>query len=232
MGRRVVKSIEELKELCQHEPVINIYEEEEFFWIELKAERGTYLKKVLKALSFEKALNLMEEWGFPRRILKNLQNTQKTEELKMVLKAKDGALLTGPAGTGKTHAACYTVAKNLMRREINCACYISAVDLFDYTEMKEARERVHDSKMILLDDVNAFMTEPQKNFVKEIIYHCYNEEKGLLLTSNLTRNDLFRLLADEPILSRLSTIKHIKFKGKDRRLRHEVPDGEGSSQTL
>lgn len=222
---RVVKNREELEKLYKGRPVISIREEEYFFWIELKNGKGTYLEKVLKVLSLETIQKILLGLGFPPRVVKKLQETKKTDLTEFCLKTlhAGGVILTGPAGTGKTHAIIYAIAQLLRKYRVKNPLYISCPDMQDF---KALREAYREADMIILDDVSKFLRDFHLDFVREVIYHAYNEEKRLAIISNLDIKDLFGLLAEEPIISRLREVCVLRrVEGADLRLKPKSHKG-------
>ena len=93
-------------------------------------------------------------------------------------------------------------------------------------DFKALREAYREADMIILDDVSKFLRDFHLDFVREVIYHAYNEEKRLAIISNLDIKDLFGLLAEEPIISRLREVCVLRrVEGTDLRLKPKSHKG-------
>jgi len=155
----------------------------------------------------------------------NLKNTQKTDGVKEVINTipSRSLILTGQAGTGKTHAVVYAIAQHMRYHKIFNPLYVSMPVIEDFKAVKSA---YREADTVVLDDVNRVLRDYHLDLVKEIVYHCYNDIKTLVIITNLTPNDLIQLLADEPIASRLREMCVVKtFKGQDLRLQSKSYKG-------
>jgi len=125
----------------------------------------------------------------------------KTEALKKALKVKrKGIIQEGKAGVGKTFALTFKIVVLLRYYYLNAPLYVplQAFDLQSY------RTIYPEYYSYLLDDLNPNLTEWELDFVREIIYHAYNLNKRLFITTNTNIKELLgRFIREEPVISRL-----------------------------
>ena len=217
----VARNLNEVKEMFKDKAVLGIYEQETYYVVVLK-EGVQRVKRVIPMEHITKALIHLD---FPKRIVYNLKNTQKTNNIKEVVNtiSRKSLILTGQAGTGKTHAVVYAIAQHMRFHRIFNPLYVSMPVIDDFKTIKNA---YREADIVVLDDVNRVLRDYHLDLVKEIVYHCYNEIKTLVIITNLTANDLIQLLADEPIASRLLEMCVVKtFKGQDLRLQSKSYKG-------
>ena len=195
----------------------NLYAEtENYYWIE--TEKG--LVKVLKPLSEETVKTKLRLGEFPEKYIQQIfsENKIKTKALEEAVQTKKGLLLSGKAGIGKTFACIYKIAKLLREYKISAPLYITLQDFDIKKEQEEKRLKEYDC--ILIDDLNPNLNNWEKKFATEVIYHAYNNNKKLFITTNASIKDLFSFIAEEPVISRLlemCELKEIK-ETKDLRL--------------
>ncbi len=210
----VARSIEEVKKMFDGRAVIGIYERDTHY--DVLTREG--VQRVKRVIPLEHIAKTLIHLDFPKRIVHNLKNTQKTDGVKEVINTipSRSLILTGQAGTGKTHAVVYAIAQHMRYHKIFNPLYVSMPVIEDFKAVKSA---YREADTVVLDDVNRVLRDYHLDLVKEIVYHCYNEIKTLVIITNLTPNDLIQLLADEPIASRLREMCVVKtFKGQDLRL--------------
>ena len=194
-----VKSLErKLKAL--NIPYKRIIETETYYWIE--SEKHGYLK-ALKPRTKEEIKQILEIGCFPPKYIKEVLYGEriKTEALNKALKVKKkGIIQEGKAGVGKTYALTFKIAFLLRYYFLNSPLYIplQAFDLQSYRTVYPE----YDS--YLLDDLNPNLTEWELDFVREIIYHAYNHDKRLFITTNTNIKELLgKFIKEEPVISRL-----------------------------
>lgn len=195
-------------------------ETENYYWIE--GEKG--LVKVLKPLSENTAKTTLKLGCFPERYIEQIfqKDKIKTKALEEALQTKKGLLLSGKAGIGKTFACIYKIAELLREYKISAPLYITLQDFDVKKEQEEKRLKEYDC--ILIDDLNPNLNNWEKKFAIETIYHAYNNNKKLFITTNASIKELFSFIGEEPVVSRLIEIcdlKEIK-ETKDLRLSKEV----------
>lgn len=218
----VARNIEEVKKMFEGQAVLGIYERDTYYDIVLKGG----VQRVKRVIPLEHIIKVLIHLDFPKRIVHNLKNTQKTDNIKEVINTipSKSLILTGPAGTGKTHAIVYAIAQHMRYHRIFNPLYVSMPVIEDF---KAVRSAYKEADIVVLDDVNRVLRDYHLDLVKEVVYHCYNEIKTLVIITNLTANDLIQLLADEPIASRLREMCAVKtFKGQDLRLQKTLPASE------
>ncbi|MEM3426724.1 hypothetical protein [Hydrogenobacter thermophilus] len=215
---KIARNKEELSALYKDVAVLNVKEEECFWWVEILKNGVVYMDKVYKPIPWNYVAMFMAERGFPPRILKDLKHLRETEIIQTVksINGHKGIILSGPAGVGKTFALSLKIANKLRNYRVKNPVYISLPDLQDF---KSTKELVAESDVVFLDDVKGSLRESLLDFVHTVIYHCYNHEKLLYIATNLSWKDLINVLQEQPIVSRLSEMcVYKRIEGKDLRL--------------
>jgi DNA replication protein DnaC len=143
-------------------------------------------------------------------------------------KRKENLYLSGPTGTGKSHLA--TIAARLHLTEKGGAVVTT-------TQMKIARavrgseraakedeviERFFLSPVLVIDDLGvAKDTEFSLSVLYEVLHGRYmNRAGGLIVTSNMTLDEIAQKIGDDRLASRLAEMcrgKIYKIAGADRR---------------
>ncbi len=217
----VARDLEDVKEMFKDKAVIGIYEQDTYYDVVLKDG----VRRIKRVIPLEHIAKTLIHLDFPKRIVHNLKNTQKTDNIKEVVNTipQKSLILTGQAGTGKTHAVVYAIAQHMRYHRIFNPLYVSMPVIEDFKAVKNA---YREADIVVLDDVNKVLRDYHLDLVKEIIYYYYNELKKIAIITNLTANDLIQLLADEPIASRLREMCVVKvFKGQDLRLQSKSYKG-------
>jgi len=190
------------------------YEDETCYWI--ITEKG--IKKVLKPLPLKYIKEKLLQGNFPEKYVNTVfqKEKRKTKALEESLKSKKGLILSGNAGIGKTFACVYKIAKLLQKYKINTPVYISLQNF----DINENRKTYKNFDCYLIDDLNLNLNEWEKKFATEIIYHAYNTDKLLFITTNASFKDLANFIAEEPVISRLLEMCEIKqIKDEDLRVK-------------
>lgn len=125
-----------------------------------------------------------------------------------------GLLLYGNCGLGKTLIARYVIGpiySKVLRKVVN---YHNATDLKDL-------DKIIDKQIICLDDIGTESTINKYgnkfDAVSEILDRAEKENKLLILTSNLTAEDLKARYGDRIFDRILATTKRVLFTGKSFR---------------
>lgn len=138
----------------------------------------------------------------------------------------DGSLyLTGPAGTGKTHAAAATALDALLANSravqwINVPSLLASLRAsFNTGEaMPTPAEMVRYSDLVVLDDLGA---ERPTEWAREVLYALINEiyerEVRVIITSNVPPAKLKDALGDRVVSRLAETCTVVTFTGPDRR---------------
>ena len=184
-------------------------EDETCYWV--AKQEG--IVKVLKPLPQGQVKEKLLNGNFPEKYIKAIfqKEKRKTKALEETLKSEKGLILSGNAGIGKTFACIYKIAKLLQEYKINSPLYIPLQN-FDINEIRKIYEQ---ADCYLIDDFNPNLNEWERKFATEIIYHAYNTDKLLFITTNASFEDLANFISEEPVVSRLLEMcktKHIKDK--------------------
>jgi len=195
-ARNVYELEEKLRKLgIQHNGII---EDETYFWV----KKNGKLMKVLKPMPKEEIEKTLKEGAFPSKYIKAIFSKRlKTEALIKTMKVKDkGVVLLGKAGVGKTFALIFKIAKMLKYYKLKRPLFIPLQSF----EMQAYRTVFREYDSYLLDDLNPNLSEWEKDFVREVIYHAYNEEKKVFITSNAEEEGEFmETLKEDPVMSRI-----------------------------
>jgi len=203
----VAKNIEQLENALSRLkiPYRKIIELEDYYWIE--TEKGLF--KAFKPRRKEEIENILTSGLFPEKFIKQVLYSErmKTEALTKALRARKGIIQEGKAGVGKTYALITKIAMLLRYYRINSPLYVPVQSL----DIPKYREIYGEYDSYLIDDLNANLTEWKLDFVREIIYHAYNHDKPLFITTNISVKTLFaEVIKEEPIISRLMEMCEIQ----------------------
>lgn len=190
------------------------FEDNTHYWI----AKSEGIVKVLKPLSVERAKQKLLQGNFPEKYINAVfqKEKRKTKALEETLKSRGGIILSGNAGIGKTFACIYKITKLLQEYKVNMPTYITLQEF----DINEIRKTYKEFDCYLIDDFNPNLNEWERKFATEIIYHAYNTDKLLFITTNASFKDLANFIAEEPVISRLLEMCEIKqIKDKDLRIK-------------
>lgn len=190
-----------------------------------QAERAARIMQ-MKSVGFTDAV--MKDWTFA----KDDKANSKVSELAMKYVQKfdtarekgNGLILCGTVGTGKTFiAAC--IVNALIERGVPCLMTNFTRIINTLSGMRENKQgyidKINDCDLLVIDD---FSVERQTEYAQEIVYEVidsrYRTGYPLIVTTNLTRQELLSpaTVAKQRIYSRLlSKCLIVEIKGKDRR---------------
>lgn len=149
-----------------------------------------------------------------------------------IKKENMGMMLYGPPGTGKTYLA-FCIANELISK-LTPVIAISSIGLLN--KIKETYKKygsegeyeiirsLKNASLLILDDLGAeSSTEWAKEKLYEIIDSRYRDEKPMIITTNLTTNQLKNKLASGDGIYRtydriIEMCTQVEVKGKQRRL--------------
>lgn len=197
-----------------------IIEFEDLFWVETSESKVFQVPKPRKKEEIEE---ILRGGFFPQKLINCVlyEERRKTEALRKALSVKGrGIIQEGKAGVGKTYALIFKIAMLLRYYKLNSPLYVP-VQSFN---IQQYREIYSDYDSYLIDDLNANSTEWKVEFIRELVYHAYNNDKLLFITTNTSVKTLFaEVIKEEPIISRLMEmceIQHIK-EVEDLRIRRK-----------
>ncbi|MBP3729536.1 MAG: ATP-binding protein, partial [Lachnospiraceae bacterium] len=173
-------------------------------------------EKKLKAFQGRTARQVMEE---------NLKTAR--DYVAGFARNRDGILLTGPVGTGKTFL-CNCIAGALLRADFS-VLYISAQEFFDklaeVTFDKEEQdelltEQFSEADLLIIDDLGTEFSG--RKLAANALFTVLNERiirnRGTLISTNLGLDELAERYS-EPVLSRImGEFRIMRFVGQDIRL--------------
>ena len=204
MGMIVAKSLEDLKKKLKVE-YERIVEDEELFWIKTKDGWIT----VFKPRKREEVESILREGRFPARYVRQVlaKERLKTEALRKAMRAKKRWILqSGMAGVGKTYALTFKLSVLARYYRISSPLYVPLQSF----SIPEYRDLYPQADSYLLDDLNTNLGSHERDFVIELIYHAYNENKILYMTTNSKvkpeekdEPSVLTFLKEEPVISRL-----------------------------
>jgi len=214
---KVFKTIEEIKKVYGENIEVA---EGESVWI-VRDGQGVKASVFFlpKPLQKERIAEIMIANGFPPKYLKvALNGVKETKCIKKVKELrKNGIILDGPPGIGKSIASTWKAAKLLQAREISNPLYISCIS---FPDLKSLYATYKNYDCFMIDDLITSLPQARLDMITELIYHAELEEKPLFITSNG-----FMKVAEsfpEAILSRLRSYceLHQIIEEKDLRIQN------------
>jgi len=216
---RIYKSIESIK---KDFPNAHIIEDDSGFWVYPDGYQKytiSNVRRYLKPRTKEHIKDILLAGKFPEKLINDaIFNIKETEAVKKIKEVKkNGAVLEGMAGVGKSTACTWKIAKLLQYWKINNPLYISTV-LFD----TKAFETFQEYDAYLIDDLLPNLKDIKVDLITQIIYYAESKNIPLYITTN--SKESFSQFP-EPLLSRLrSYCEYIKIESK-KDLRLEKPKG-------
>ena len=198
--------LEKFQKVANELEIIGEDEDDEFIYLHFAKGNTIVVKKPRNQLQIE---IILLTGRFPQKIIREIWHPKPTKCLKIAEKAIKPLILCGPAGIGKTYACIWKISELAKYNQINTPLYVPFQEILT-DEIKSYKN--HDC--FLLDDVNGNLSPWKVELIRSIIYHAYNHNKRLFITSNLEQKEFLKLLNEEPIVSRLLEICEI----------HEVVD--------
>lgn len=145
-----------------------------------------------------------------------------------------GLLFMGPVGAGKTHLA--AAIANYLVEQLYAVMFGNITDIIalvkttyqkeaELTELEIIKTLTEDVDLLIIDDLGKeYPTENTAVLLYQIINRLYENEKPVVITTNMTSEELKKRYGDkgEAIVSRITEMcKPIKMVGEDWRLKGE-----------
>lgn len=194
---------------------VNVFEDDHYIFIEIEKEGYKFVRQIAKPLNMFQITAILISGKFPSKYINEITHPFENRCLSIVQKERKGVVLCGPAGIGKTFACIWKVADLVKNHALHSPLYIPVQEISpeDYRSFRK-----HDA--YLIDDVNKNLPDWKVDFIRTVIYHAYNNEKMLFITSNLDKKSFLRFLNEEPIISRLLEICNLyEVHDKDYRVK-------------
>lgn len=159
------------------------------------------------------------------QIPKRYQHVEPSTEYLDLFFQKEGLVLSGTPGVGKTHSS-IALSKAIYIEKGLKAVFISSLELVFNLKKAIADKNLNsllnyysNTELLFIDDLGV---ENETDFVQEnlsrILEHRYNELLPILFTTNLSSKDFFQKYGQR-IVSRLSEMANfVEMKGIDRRI--------------
>lgn len=197
---KVFKSVEELERYLSEKKITykRIIPQETYFLVE--GENG-YIR-FFKPQPAEIVLSVMRENGFPERYLDIIER-KAIDVNRPVVKALigcKGAIVEGPTGTGKTTGCVFRIFH--MTRYLLCHAPMY-IPCMGPSNLSELYQDIVDADCFLIDDLNIIALERSqfRHFVYDLIYHAYEKQKKIFITTN---SKVEKLGLEEPAVRRLA----------------------------
>lgn len=140
-------------------------------------------------------------------------------------KKEQNLLFYGDCGTGKTFLS-HCIAAELIKQGFS-VLYMTSFELFDTlgrerfsyrSERSPVVDSIFDCDLLIIDDLGTEMTN---NFVASELFQCINErllrKRAMLISTNLTPNDLHKRYTERVASRMLNSFKLLKCVGNDIR---------------
>lgn len=162
----------------------------------------------------------------------NLEALRKTKEFAREFPSKNGLLLTGAVGTGKTHLA--SAIANSLIDKLYSVYFGNVVDIMSFiksTYNKESSLTEEEAVNIMTKEVDLFIiddlgkensTNNTLALLYQLINRVYDNKKSIIITTNYNSIDLARKLGDrgQAIVSRITEMcEPVIFEGEDWRMK-------------
>lgn len=167
----------------------------------------------------------IESRGIPAEVAEQYKQVAGyAENLKSNLDEGKGLLLKGSVGTLKTTMAVAVLQKQIQQG--GYGMFITMASLLDNLfslkneERREHEQRIKNTPLLVLDDLGAEHTEGWVlTKVDAIIAERYNRCKSIIITTNLSADQLSKTYAERIIDRIRSTMTVVNFAGKSQRER-------------
>jgi len=172
---------------------------------------------------------LLSDSGVPELFIEEIisKKVKKTKPILALMKLKDKLLsgswayLYGPPGTGKTFAVVYFLYRYIRKfGRLGCFIFCPSHDFKSETFKKEIKEQ---ADIFILDDLILEIPQWQLQDIILFLLDVYGKpSKTVLITSNVSFEELANSIGDERLLSRLLQKTRgcrIKVEGEDMRVR-------------
>jgi hypothetical protein len=203
---RIYRTLESIK---KDFPEAWIIEDDSGFWVYPDGHKGQNVKRYYKPRTKEHIKDILLAGKFPEKLVNDaIYNVKETEAVKKIKEVKrNGAILEGMAGVGKSTACTWKIAKLLQYWKRNNPLYISSV-LFD----TKAFETFHEYDSYLIDDLLPNLKDIKVDLITQIIYYAESKNIPVYITTN--SKESFQQFP-EPLLSRLRAYcQYVKIDSK------------------
>jgi len=171
---------------------------------------------------------------YRRATLQDLSEPLQQNVLRWLRKPQRGLLISGPAGTGKTHMAA-TIVRESIKRAQN-AVFQRAAELYAALRGCYAGAQFESqvlvplvkASLLTLDDLGAgSLSDHERRYALEILDCRANGEMPTVVTTNWSLPQISERI-DDRIASRLAAFTYLQMTGADRRLTNKN-ENEGST---
>lgn len=210
-------------------------------WVD---ERGYRRMKPCRCHPLRRAADLVNRARIPAQFAAATQGgydwsrpsngAQVRAEMRSALTDGAGLLLAGTHGTGKSHLAVAVVRRAALRGESSrfwrWQTLVEALTAAEFRRLEaygidlpELMRRVLAGRWLVIDDLLAGGTakiERQGDILRGLLERAMDAKTRLVITSNLTLDEIGRRVADQRIISRLrAAVVEVVVEGEDQRVR-------------